>query len=108
MAWGALAAGVYNDADGRELSELELFGRASHPNDPPYDLVAGNEGIDRVAPLVARHVQVGVADAAVEDVNGDFRRAGLAAGKVEGRERGVSVGRTVAFAGGHEKNPFRR
>ena len=50
--------------------------------DPADDLVARDTGIDRALPLVAGGVQVGVADAAVQDVDLDVARQRLAA--VEG------------------------
>jgi hypothetical protein len=59
--------------------------------------MAGDHGIDGLTPLVTGHVQVRVTDAAVEDFNGDFSGAGLAAGEVEGRERGLGVEDGVAF-----------
>ena len=63
----AVAAGIDDDADGSKVSDLELFGRVSCSDDPADDLVAGNHGIDCIAPLVAGHVQVRVADSAVEN-----------------------------------------
>ena len=72
LAGGALAAGVDDDADGRDAAHLELADCAANGRDAADDLMAGNERIDRLAPFVADHVQIGVADAAVENIDGDL------------------------------------
>ncbi len=56
-------------------------------DDAANNLVAGDHGIDGVAPLVAGHVEIGVADSAVEDFNGDFGGARLATRKVVRSQR---------------------
>ena len=66
-------------------------------DDAADDLVAGDHGIDGVAPLVAGHVQVRVADSAVEDFNGDFGGTGIAAAEVVWSERRFCVECGVAF-----------
>jgi hypothetical protein len=70
--------------------------RGADVDDAAHDLVAGHDGVLRDAPVVADHVQVGVADAAVEDLDGDVVGAERAALEVEGRERGVRRGSCVA------------
>ena len=55
---------------------------------PAHDLVAGHHREDGAAPLVAGLVDVGVADAAVEDVDLHVVRAHLAAVELERRQRG--------------------
>ena len=97
VAGSAVAAGVDDDADGGDVSELEFFGRVSDRDHSADDLVAGDHGIDRIAPLVAGHVQVRMADAAVEDFNGDFSGAGLAAAEAVGSKRRLGVERCIAF-----------
>ena len=62
--------------------------------DDADDLVAGDHGVDRVAPLVAGLVDVGVADAAELNVYEDVVGPGLAVFVVKGRQRrGCGVGR---------------
>ena len=65
--------------------------------DAADDLVAGNHGIDGVAPLVAGHVQVRVADAAVENLDGDFGRAGFAAAEGVGSKRRFGIECGITF-----------
>ena len=65
--------------------------------DAADNLVTRHHGIDGVAPLVAGHVQVGVADAAVEDLDGDIGGAGFAAGEAERSKRGFVSRRGIAF-----------
>jgi hypothetical protein len=55
------------------------------------NLVARNQRIDRVTPLVARHVKVRVADSAVENIDHDLRGAGLAAIELEGSKRRLLI-----------------
>jgi hypothetical protein len=54
-------------------------------------------------PLVARLVDVGVADAAVQHVDHDVVRAGLAAVDGEGRERRARSGGTPGLDFGHAR-----
>lgn len=68
-----------------------------HPAD---DLVPGHDGIFGTAPLVACGVDVGVADAAKEDVNYDVLVARLAPLESEWFQRGV--GRISGEVLGHE------
>ena len=63
---------------------LNFLDGASHCGHAAHDLMAGNHGIDRVAPLVARHVQVRVADAAVENLDIDFSGPGSRRVKLKG------------------------
>ena len=65
--------------------------------DAADDLVAGDHGIDCVAPLVAGHVQVRMADAAIEDFDDDFGGAGLAAAESVGSQRRLGIECCVTF-----------
>ena len=59
-------------ADADEVARLELGDRATDLGDPADDLVARHAGVDRghhVVPLVTSVVQVGMADAAEEDLD---------------------------------------
>ncbi len=97
VAGRALAAGVDDHADGGNVARLELVDGAAGGADAAHDFVAGHQRIDRLAPLVAGHVQVGVADAAVENLDDDFSGAGIAAGEVEGSERRLCIECGVTF-----------
>src|SRR5689334_9929263 len=58
--------------DRGKVAGLELFYRGADFCDSPNNLMAGNDRIDsghRFAPLVPHRVEIGVADAAVEDVD---------------------------------------
>ncbi len=79
LAFGAGAVGVDHAADGGEIAGLEFLNCGADLGDAADDLVPGNAGIDgghHVVPLVAGLVQVGVADAAEEnvDLNVGWRR----------------------------------
>ena len=66
---GAVAAGIDHAADRGEIAGLELRHVAANLHDAADDFMAGDHGIDGVPPFVAGLVQVGVADAAVEDLD---------------------------------------
>src|SRR5690606_38721088 len=91
---GAIAATVDQATDDGEVIDLETADRRADGHDATDDLVAGNGWIEGVVPLVAGGVQVGVADAAVEDFDLDVtlaQRAALKAERSEGR-RGIKGG----------------
>ena len=73
------------------VADLELLHRAARGDDAADDLVTGDHGIYGIAPFVAGHVKVRVADAAEEDFNGNFSGAGLAAREVERSERRLGI-----------------
>ena len=75
-------------ADGGGVAYFELGDVGAYGGDFADDLVAGDHGVDGVAPLVAGLVDVGVADAAELDVDEDVVGAGVAVFVVEGDERG--------------------
>jgi hypothetical protein len=72
------------EADHADLRALDLVADGADPAD---DLVAGDDRPGLVAPLAADEVQVGVADAAVEDIDRDVAGARLAA--LDGRWGGA-------------------
>ncbi len=72
LALGAGAVGVDHAADRGEVAGLELGDGGADLGDAADDLVAGNAGIDgghHAAPLVAGLVEIGVADAAEENLD---------------------------------------
>ncbi len=95
-AVGADAAGVGDHADGGEVALAELGYVAAGGDDAADDLMAGHHGIEGVAPFVAGLVDVGMADAVVEDLERDIFRTGIAAIEGKGHERRPGVVRGVA------------
>ena len=63
---------VHHAADADGVADLELRDLGADGGDAADDLVARARRVDGAAPLVADGVEVGVADAAVEDVDLDI------------------------------------
>ena len=84
LAVGADAAGVDQHADAGQVAGLEPGHLRADRRHAADDLVAGHHGIHRAAPLVAHLVDVGVADAAVGDLDDHIARARFAALKAVG------------------------
>src|SRR5690606_24616413 len=75
LAGGALravAAGVDEAAHAHGVAHPVAVHALAHGGDVAHDLVAGHQRILLRAPLAAHRVQVGVADAAVADVDQHF------------------------------------
>jgi hypothetical protein len=66
-----VSAAIDHAADAGQVADLEIPYLVADGDDPADDLVARDRRIQRVLPLVARGVQVGVADAAEQDVDLD-------------------------------------
>jgi hypothetical protein len=84
-------------ADTDRVADLEAFHVRADRADVADDLVARHAGIPRAAPFRARRVQVGVADAAIGDLDLHVACAGRAALDVDGFERFVGGVRAVGF-----------
>jgi hypothetical protein len=84
MALVAVLAGVDHAADGHEITHLVALDLVADLGDAADDLMAGDNGVLAPAPVVAGHVQVGVADAAIEDLHSDVVAAQGPALEVEG------------------------
>ncbi len=91
IAGFAVAAGVHDHADGRDVARLEFCYRFAGGGNAADDLVAGDHGIDGVAPLVAGHVQVRMADAAIKDFDHDFSGARLATAEIVRSQRRFGI-----------------
>ncbi|MCY1426608.1 hypothetical protein D9M71_424310 [compost metagenome] len=74
-AGGALQAAIDLATDGNPVADLEAADIAAHCSDMADDLMAGHNGVYRVVPVVVDLVGIGVADAAVSDIDGDVVRA---------------------------------
>ena len=79
LAACAGAVGINHAADGGEVAFLEFAHLGAGLDHAADNLVTGHDRISCVGPFVARGVQVGVANAAVEDVDLYVLRAGFAA-----------------------------
>ena len=100
LALGACAVGVDEAANGGEVADLELRHGGADAGDAADDLVAGDAGVDgghHFLPLVARLVEVGVADAAEEDFDLDVVVCRVAAFDGGGRKRGGWAGYGIGF-----------
>ena len=72
LALGTGAVGIDHAADGREVAGLEVRHGGADLGDAADDLMAGDARVDRrhhVAPLIADLVEIGVADAAEQDLD---------------------------------------
>ena len=78
LAGLAAAARIDHAADGGEIAGLELRDMRPDLDHAADDLMARNHGIKRIAPVIARLMEVGMADAAIKDVDLDVMRAGIA------------------------------
>src|SRR5206468_10227607 len=87
LARGAAAAGVDHAAHADGVADLELLHPRADPRDLPDDLVPHHQRVLRRAPLAAHGVQVGVADAAVLNVDRHVVRPRLTALERVGLER---------------------
>jgi methyl coenzyme M reductase alpha subunit len=74
----------------------------------PDDFVSRHAGISRAIPFVARLMHIGVADAAIKDLDFDLIRAGVAVLKRERRERRGGVDGGVSFGVSHKIIQLRR
>ena len=74
----AFAAGIDEAADADDVALVPLADMVADRGDTAHDLVPGHHGEDRAAPFVAGLVNVGMANAAIEDVDQDLVGARLA------------------------------
>ncbi|HEX8897280.1 MAG TPA: hypothetical protein VF751_01165, partial [Chthoniobacterales bacterium] len=91
------SARIDHATDRGETAFAEFFHVAPDFDDAADDLVAGHARILGAAPLAARRMQIGMANAAKKNVDLDIARAGIAAIEGKRRERrGLGAG-GVAF-----------
>ncbi|KAG1264606.1 hypothetical protein G6F66_014195 [Rhizopus arrhizus] len=102
LAGVAVAARVDHAADAGVVADLETGDVAADFGHAADDLVARHHRVDRATPVVAGLVQVGVADAAVEDVDQHIVVAGFAPGETERNERGIGAVGGVASGLDHD------
>ena len=88
-------AAVDHAADRRQVADLDPRDLRTDGGDAADDLVPRQRRIERVAPIVADLVQVGMTDAAVKDVDRDIVRPQIAPLKMEGRQRRLGALRCI-------------
>ncbi|MHC2543083.1 hypothetical protein ACVINY_003731 [Sinorhizobium meliloti] len=98
---GAGRAGVDEAADTHPVADLEPGDLGADCPDDADDLVARYHGEGRIAPFVARLVDVGMADAAIFDVDHHVVVARFATLEGEGCERLRRVRRRISSCNGH-------
>src|SRR5437762_1081238 len=89
LALGADTVGVNHAAHCREVAKLELGDCGADLGDAADDLVSGDAGVDsrhHAAPFVARLVEIGVTNAAIQNFDLYIFRARLTAKDRRGRE----------------------
>ena len=86
----ASLAGVDHAADTDRHADFEIFHVATDLRDATDDFMTGDDRKYRAFPFGACSMQIGVADAAEEDVDGDIMRAWRASLEREGRQWRIS------------------
>jgi hypothetical protein len=95
----AVLAAADQAADADHVAFLEAADRTADGRDAAHDLVAGDAGIQGAGPFRAHGVQVGVADAAIGDLDLDVVRTDGAAGDVHRFQRLVGGEGAIGFDG---------
>jgi hypothetical protein len=99
---GAFAAGVDKSAYTREVAGLKTLYFRADAADTANDLMTGDHGVDGIAPLTARLVDIGMTYAAKEDIDEDVVGPGVAALEMPGPQWGDSVLRSIGTCGDHK------
>src|SRR6185437_5022463 len=108
LARGAMPATVDHAADADGVAGLETLHVLADRGDGADDLVARHGWIQCILPFVARRVQVGMADAAIKNVDGHVVRARRATLDGVRRKRLVGSLRGVGGGLGHRELLQRR
>src|SRR5258707_11584577 len=96
-----MLAGIHHAADADEVAALEPFHACPSLSDTPDDLMTGHAWVNRSGPFAACRVEVGMADAAEQDVDANVRRTRLATREGEWAERRFGTRGGVADGLGH-------
>ena len=107
FALGAGAVGVDHAADCGEVADFELCYGGANLCDAADDLVTGDAGVDgghHTAPLVASLMQIGMTDAAEEDLDLHVILGWIAPRDRGGRKRRFLTGSGVRFCVVHASN----
>src|SRR3954468_1185586 len=104
-ARAAVLAAVDHAADADRIADLELRDVAADRSDLADDLVSRHARIERARPLGAHRVEIGMADAAIRDLDRDVARARFAPLDVDRFERLVGGVGAIGFDG-HDAPSF--
>src|SRR5438034_554194 len=100
LALGADTVGVNHAAHCREVAKLELGDCGADLGDAADDLVSGDAGVDsrhHATPFVARLVEIGVTNAAIQNFDLYIFRARLTAKDRGGRETRCWASSSIRF-----------
>jgi len=87
----AVAAGIHHHADAHQVARLKTgYRRAGGPH-PADNLMARHQRIVADAPFVTRHMQIGMAHPAVQNLNADVLRLHITQRDLDGGQRAVGV-----------------
>ena len=78
---------IHHATDTGKITNFKIFDILTDGNDPAHDFVARNGGIQRVFPLIAGGVQIGMADTAKEYIYLDIIGTRLTTQDFVGRQR---------------------
>ena len=82
-----MATGVHHDPNSGEITALETRDLIPDRGDAADDFVTRNHRVNRLAPLVTCHMDVRVANAAIQNLDFDIVRPEVAPLYLEGRQR---------------------
>src|ERR1019366_7926217 len=95
------AAGIHQAADAGQIACGELRDGGTDLNHPPDDLVSRHDGILRHAPVVVHLMYVGVANAAIEDLDENIAIPRIAALERERRQRSLGLCGRITMRANH-------
>ncbi|MNP23175.1 hypothetical protein D3C76_1158750 [compost metagenome] len=101
LAGRTLLAAVDHATDSHPITGTITIDSRPHGSDPTDDFMARHTGKPRAFPVVMHVMQVGMADAAEVDIDGDIVGAQLTAFEAQGFEGSVGFMDAIADAGGH-------
>ena len=102
LTLGAGAAGIDHASNPHLIANLVFCDATAHRGNDSGDLVARDHGEDGATPLIAGLVNIGVADPAKLDVDGNIVLAGFAPFESIGRQRSLGGGSGVTFSFDHD------
>ena len=97
FAGGAVAAGIHHATDTHHISDFKAADIVAHGGHMADDLVAGDHRVQGAAPVVFGEMNIGVADAAVINLDRHVVRARRAPLDGHGVDPGLRALRAVGF-----------
>jgi hypothetical protein len=83
LAFRAFTAGINETTDSGQIARFEFGHMIARLNYAPDDFMPGHHRIDRTAPLITDLMDIGMADAAVQNLDLDVMRTNFAPLKTE-------------------------